>query len=78
MTMEFFNFSLVIIIPPLLNNHLSPPHKVCDSPNQVAHYHTLSPKLGASSLNRHLAGLGVKVDSIFITVDKRFRYRRIM
>jgi hypothetical protein len=34
---------------------------VCDSPDQAAHYRTLGTKLGASSLTRHLAGLGVKV-----------------
>jgi hypothetical protein len=28
---------------------------------QTAHYYTLSPKLGASCLTRHVAGLGVKV-----------------
>jgi hypothetical protein len=34
---------------------------VCDSPDQAAHYHSLGPKLGTSSLILHLAGLGVKV-----------------
>jgi hypothetical protein len=34
-------FSPVSIIPPL------PPHEVCDSPDQAAHYQTLGPKLGA-------------------------------
>jgi hypothetical protein len=33
-----------------------PLHEVCDSSNQVAHYHKLGPKLGASSLTQHLAG----------------------
>jgi hypothetical protein len=28
----------------------------CDTPDQAAHFRTLSPKLGASSLTRHLAG----------------------
>jgi hypothetical protein len=30
--------------------HLSPPHEVCDSPDQAAHCHTLRNKLGASRL----------------------------
>jgi hypothetical protein len=38
-----------------------PTREVCDSPDQAAHYHTLGAKLGASSLTRHLASLGVKV-----------------
>jgi hypothetical protein len=33
---------------------------VCDSPDQAAHYHTLGPKLSASSVTRHLAGVEVK------------------
>jgi hypothetical protein len=53
-------FPLLIIIPPLLHTHLSPPHEVCDSPDQEAHYHTLGTKLGASSLTRHLTGFVVK------------------
>jgi hypothetical protein len=43
------------------NHHLtiapqssSPPHEMCDSPDQAAHYHILGPKLRASSLTRHL------------------------
>jgi hypothetical protein len=48
--------SPVNIIPPLLHTHLSPSHEACDSSDQVAHYHTLGPKLGASSLTQHLAG----------------------
>jgi hypothetical protein len=57
----------LITISSLLHTHLSPPHAVCDSPDQAAHYHTLGTKLGASALTRHLAGLGVKVvlDYIF-------------
>jgi hypothetical protein len=43
---------------------------VCDSPDQAAHYQTLGSKLAASSLTRHLAGLGVKVVYWFI----RFLY----
>jgi hypothetical protein len=54
---KFFSFPLLIIIPPLLHTRLPPPHEVCNSPDQGAHYHTLGPKLGASSLTWHLAGL---------------------
>jgi hypothetical protein len=32
-----------------------------DSTDQAAHYHDLGPKLGALSLTRNLAGLGIKV-----------------
>jgi hypothetical protein len=32
------------------------PHKVCDSSDQAAHYCTLGPKLGTSSVTRQLAG----------------------
>jgi hypothetical protein len=49
-------FSPVSIIPPLLHTHLSAPHKVCYRSDQAAYYHTLGPKLGASSLTRHVAG----------------------
>jgi len=42
-------FSPANIIPPLLHIHLSPPHEVCDSSDQAAHYH----HLGASFLSRH-------------------------
>jgi hypothetical protein len=45
-------FSPASIIPPLLHIHLSPPHEVCDSSDQAAHYHYLGPKLGASFLTR--------------------------
>jgi hypothetical protein len=48
--------SPVNIIPPLLRTHLSPPHEVCDSPDQATHYHTVGTKLGASYLTRQLAG----------------------
>jgi hypothetical protein len=43
-------FPLLIIIPQLLRTHISPPHEVCDSLDQAAHYHTRGPKLGAPSL----------------------------
>jgi hypothetical protein len=42
--------ALVGIIQPLYHNHQSLPHEVCNSPDQSAHYHTLGPKLGASSV----------------------------
>jgi hypothetical protein len=55
---EFFGSPLSIqyTISPLLCTHLSLPHEVCDSPDQAARYHTLGPKLWASSLTWHLAG----------------------
>jgi hypothetical protein len=40
--------SPLIIITPLVHTPLSPPHEVCDSPDQAPNYHTLGPKLGAS------------------------------
>jgi hypothetical protein len=48
---EFFGFPLLTIIPP--------PHEMCDSPDQAAHYHALSPKLGASYVTQHMVGFGV-------------------
>jgi hypothetical protein len=45
-------FSPANIIPPLFHIYLSPPYEVCDSSDQAAHYHHLSPKLGASFLTR--------------------------
>jgi hypothetical protein len=60
-------FPPLITIPPLLHTHLSPPHAVCDSPDQAEHYHTLGPKLRASSLTRHLPGLEVKVVYCFLS-----------
>jgi hypothetical protein len=57
-------FSPVNIIPPLLHTHLSPPHQVCDSPDQAARYHTLGAMLGASSLTLHLVGTrGKKINN---------------
>jgi hypothetical protein len=67
---EFFCFPLLINIPPLFHIYLSPLHDACDSPDQAAHYHTLALKLGASSLTRHLAGLGVMVVTLKIKVGK--------
>jgi hypothetical protein len=46
--LEFFIFPLLILI--------SLPHEVCNRPDQAAYYHTLGPKLGASSLYQHFAG----------------------
>jgi hypothetical protein len=43
------------------------PHKVCDSPDHAAHYHSLSIEARALALTSHLAGLGVK-DSNFCDV----------
>jgi hypothetical protein len=51
--LRVLRFSLANIISPLLNIHLSPPHEVCDSSDQVAHYHRLGPKLRASFQTRH-------------------------
>jgi hypothetical protein len=45
-------FACQYIIAP---THLSPPHEVCNSSDQGAHYHTLGPLLGASSVTWHLA-----------------------
>jgi hypothetical protein len=49
---QFFlsNFPLLFIVPPFINTHLLPPHEVCNSSDQTAHYYSSSPKLGASSL----------------------------
>jgi hypothetical protein len=53
---QFFSFPLLIIKTPLLQTHLSLSHEMCDSPDQVAYYHTFNPKLGASSVTWHMAG----------------------
>jgi hypothetical protein len=53
--LRVLQFWPVSIIPPLLHTYLSQPHEVCDSPDKATHYHTLCPKLGASSLTRQLA-----------------------
>jgi hypothetical protein len=39
--LSFFGLPPLILIPPLLHTHLSPPPEVCDSPDQAAHYHIL-------------------------------------
>lgn len=54
-------FLRVMIIRPLLNTHVSPPHEVCYGPNQAAPYHTPGFKLGASYLTQHLISVKLKV-----------------
>jgi hypothetical protein len=49
--------------------HLSPPHIMCYTTDLAARYHTLSPKLGASSPIRHVTGLRVKV-ILFMSIWK--------
>jgi hypothetical protein len=39
-----FVFFALITISPSLHTHQSPPHEVCDSPDQAEH-HTLGPEL---------------------------------
>jgi hypothetical protein len=51
--LRVLRFSPANIIPPLLHIHLSPPHEMCNSSDQAAHYHHLGPKLGDSFLTRH-------------------------
>jgi hypothetical protein len=51
--LRVLRFSPANIIPPLLHIRLSPPHEVCDSSDQAAHYHHLGPKLRASFLTQH-------------------------
>jgi hypothetical protein len=51
--LRVLRFSHANIIPPLFHIYLSPPHEVCDSSDQAAHYHHLGPKLGASFLTWH-------------------------
>jgi hypothetical protein len=65
---KFFSFPMLIIIPLFHHTHLSLPHEVCNSPDQAAQYRTLGPKLGASSLAWHLAGLLCKCS--FLNVNE--------
>jgi hypothetical protein len=51
----------IIIIPTIAHTHLSLPHEVFSSLDRATHYHVCGPKLGAVSVTRHLAGLGVKL-----------------
>jgi hypothetical protein len=49
---------------------------MCGSTDQAAHYHILGPKLEASSVSRHLAGLRVEVGFllVFITAKTPFSF----
>jgi hypothetical protein len=71
---EVFCLPALITTPPLFHNHLSPPHEVRDSPDQAAHYHTLGPKLGASSMSRGLADLEVR--AVYIILLSNIHYRQ--
>jgi hypothetical protein len=62
-----FCFSLLIIVPPSLHAHQSPPHRVCHSPDWVVLYYSLGPKLRPSFLTPYLTVLGIKVD-FFVSV----------
>jgi hypothetical protein len=55
--------------PPMLHNRATSPHEVCDSPDKAAHYHTLSPKLEASSLIGQWNGLPVRVVIVTMPLD---------
>jgi hypothetical protein len=73
--LRVLRFSPVTIIPPLLHIHLSPPHEVCDSSDQAAHYHHLGPKLGASFLTRLFGwkqNKKVKYKNVISVVDATF------
>jgi hypothetical protein len=65
-------FSPANIISPLLHIHLSPSHEVCDSSDQVAHYHHLGPKLGASFQTRNFGWKQNKKAKKITTVGVRF------
>jgi hypothetical protein len=58
---QFFNFPVAVVIHALLRVHVSPPHAVCDGPDQAAHLHARGTKLRDSSLIWRFAGIGVKV-----------------
>jgi hypothetical protein len=62
-----FGFFLLIFISELIHTYPSLPHEVSDNPKQAAHYHTLGPKLGASFLTWHVAGLRVKAAKLFLS-----------
>jgi hypothetical protein len=53
----------------------APPHEVSDSPDQASHYHTLSPKLGATSLTRYLTGLGINAFLLGSAILKKYDIR---
>jgi hypothetical protein len=64
-------------VPPLspsLHTHLSPPHEVCDSPDQAAHHRTLGTNWRASCLIQYLAGIGIKVWFSYFTWRWRTRW----
>jgi hypothetical protein len=63
-------------IPPLLHIHLSPPHEVCDSPDQSAYYHHLGPKSGASFLTRHF-GWKQNTKEKILNKEKYFKQSRL-
>lgn len=58
---EVLGSDLTSILSGNFPGRLSLPHEVCDILEKTAHYHSPSPKLGASFVIRHLAGIGVKV-----------------
>jgi hypothetical protein len=65
-SLRVLRFSPANIIPPLLHIHLSPPHEMCDSSDEAAHYQHLGPKFGASFLTRHFGwNQKQKVKSMF-------------
>jgi hypothetical protein len=53
-------FPSLIIVPPLLHSHLSPPHAVYDSPEHCTH------SVITSSLTRHLTGLEIRTQASII------------
>jgi hypothetical protein len=57
-SLDFFYFTLLIMIPPLLDTHQSESHDACNSPDHVPQTHSLG--LGVSSLTQHLATYCVK------------------
>jgi hypothetical protein len=52
----FLTFSLVIVIPTLFHTQLPLPPDLCNSLNQVAHYHIHFIHVGASPGTQHLSG----------------------
>jgi hypothetical protein len=59
---EFFSFLLLNVFLSLFHTVLTITNPMrCDISYQAAHYFTLFPKWGASSLTRQFAGLGVKL-----------------
>jgi hypothetical protein len=58
---SFIYFPLLIIIPPLLHNQLSPPLEICDSPDHAAQYHILC----TPPVTRYWASYRVRELSVF-------------